>query len=199
MEVRDKDEQEPVLIVERTEESSEESGRQTIPERNIQTEMQMAQKGDGNTEIMLRNVENLYKGLISNLNLEINFLKNQLLTNDTFFRDEIMFLRRQLSKALAKKVDISTYIFSSSVAVNVDEGTENEDPENSKHEKSVIRSNTKNINIKEKSNMDSKVNSNTNNNVGRQRRETEKKSENHLRMIQQNTAIRKINIKVRKS
>ena len=184
MEVRDKDEQEPVLIVERTEESSEESGQQTIPERNIQTEMQMAQKGDGNTEIMLRNVGNLYEGLISNLKLEINFLKNQLLTNDTFFRDEIIFLRRQLSKALAKKVDISTYLFSGSVAVNVDEPTVNEDPENSKHEKSVIRSNTKNINIKEKSNMDSKVNSNTNNNVGRQRRETEKKSENHLRMIQ---------------
>ena len=94
-----------------------------------------------------------------------------------------MFLRRQLSRALVKKVDISTYLFSSSVAVNVDEPTVNEDLENSKHEESVIRSNTNNKNTKQKSKIDTKVNSNTNNNVGRQRTETEKKGESHSKII----------------
>ena len=103
MEVRGEGDQESVFIVERTEESSEESGEKTISETNMQTEIQMAQKEDGNTEIRLGNVGILYERLISNLKSEINFLKNQLLAKDTFFQDEITFLRRQLSEALAKK------------------------------------------------------------------------------------------------
>ena len=105
VEVRGKGDQESVFIVERTEESSEESGEKTISETNMQTEIQMAQKEDENTEIKLGNVGILYERLISNLKSEINFLKNQLLAKDTFFQDEITFLRRQLREALAKKVD----------------------------------------------------------------------------------------------
>ena len=37
-----------VFIVERTEESLEESGEKTISEINMQTEIQMAEKEDGN-------------------------------------------------------------------------------------------------------------------------------------------------------
>ena len=103
VEVRGEGDQESVFIVERTEESSEESGEKTISETNMQTEIQMAQKEDGNTEIRLGNVGILYERLISNLKSEINFLKNQLLAKDTFFQDEVTFLRRQLSEALAKK------------------------------------------------------------------------------------------------
>ena len=70
----------------------------------------MAQKEEGNTEIRLGNIGILYKRLILNLKSEINFLKNQLLAKDTFFQDEITLLRRQLSEALAKKVDTSAYV-----------------------------------------------------------------------------------------
>ena len=41
MKVRDEGDQESVFIVERTEESSEESGEKTISETNMQTEIQM--------------------------------------------------------------------------------------------------------------------------------------------------------------
>ena len=102
VEIRGEGDQEWVFIVERTEVSSEESGEKTISETNMQMEIQMAQKEEGNTEIRLRNVGILYERLISNLKSEINFLKNQLLAKDTFFQDEITFLRRQLSEALAK-------------------------------------------------------------------------------------------------
>ena len=91
----------------------EELSEQTIPETNIQTEIQMAQKEYGNTDIMLKNVGIIYERLISNLKSEIKFLKNQLLAKDTFLRDEITFLRRQLSEALTKKGDTSTYLSSS--------------------------------------------------------------------------------------
>ena len=91
----------------------EELSEQTIPETNIQTEIQMAQKEYGNTDIMLENVGIIYERLISNLKSEIKFLKNQLLAKDTFLRDEITFLHRQLSEALTKKGDTSTYLSSS--------------------------------------------------------------------------------------
>ena len=93
MEVRGEGNQESVFIVQQTEESSEESGKKTISETNIQTEIQMEQKEDGNTEIRLGNVGILHERLISNLKSVINFLKNQLLAKDTFFQDEITFLR----------------------------------------------------------------------------------------------------------
>ena len=51
---------------------------------------------------MLGNVAILYERLILNQKSEINFLKNQLLANDIIYRDEITFLRRQLSEVLAK-------------------------------------------------------------------------------------------------
>ena len=108
-------------------ESSEESGEKTISETNIQAEIQMAQKEDGNMEIRLGNVGILYERLISNLKSERNFFKNQLLTKDTFFQDEITFLRRQLSEALAKKVDTPAYLSTSTVAVNADEPPVNGD------------------------------------------------------------------------
>ena len=87
----------------------------------MQMEIQMAQKEEGNREIRLGNVGILYERLISNLKSEINFLKNQVLAKDTFFQDEITFLRRQLSEALAKKVDTPAYLPTSTVAVNADE------------------------------------------------------------------------------
>ena len=51
---------------------------------------------------MLGNVGILYERLILNQKSEINFLKNQLLAMDIIYRDEITFLRRQLSEVLAK-------------------------------------------------------------------------------------------------
>ena len=133
---------------------------------------------------MLGNVGILYERLISNLKSEINFLKNQLFAKGTFFRDEITFLRRQLSETLAKKVDTSTYLSSSIVAVNADQQPPaNEDLANSKPEESAIRSDIKKENTKEKSNIETNVNSNANNNVERQRRETEKKSESDSKKV----------------
>ena len=76
VEVRGEGDHESVFIVERTEKSSEESGEKTISETYIQTEIQMAQKEDGNTEIRLGNVGTFYERLISNLISEINFLTN---------------------------------------------------------------------------------------------------------------------------
>ena len=104
VEARGESEQESVYIVEWRNKSSEESREQTIPKTNMQAEIQMAQKEDGNMEIILGNVRILYGSLILNLKSEINFLKNQLLGKDTFFQDENTFLRRQLSEVLAKKV-----------------------------------------------------------------------------------------------
>ena len=71
VEVRGEGDQASVFIVERTEESSEESGKKTILETNIQTEIQMGQKEDGDTEIRRGNVGILYGHLISNLKSEI--------------------------------------------------------------------------------------------------------------------------------
>ena len=48
VEIRGEGDQEPVFIIERTEEKSEESGEKTISEINMQTEIQMAEKEDGN-------------------------------------------------------------------------------------------------------------------------------------------------------
>ena len=104
VEARGESEQESVYIVERRNKSSEESREQTIPKTDMQAEIQMAQKEDGNMEIILGNVRILCGSLILNLKSEINFLKNQLLGKDTFFQDENTFLRRQLSEVLAKKV-----------------------------------------------------------------------------------------------
>ena len=73
MEVRGEGDQESVFIVERTEESSEEPDEKTISETNILTEIQIAQKEDGNTEIRIGNVGILYERLTSNLKSEINF------------------------------------------------------------------------------------------------------------------------------
>ena len=87
VEVRGEGDLESVFIVKRIEQSSEESGEKTISETNMQAEIQVAQKEDGNTEIRLRNVGILYERLISILKSEINFLKNQLLAKDTFFAD----------------------------------------------------------------------------------------------------------------
>ena len=127
VEIRGEGDQKSVFAVERTEVSLEESGEKTISETNMQTEIQMARKVKGNTEIRLGNVGILYERLISNLKSEINFLKNQLLARDTFFQDEITFLCRQLSEALAKKVDTFTYLSTSTIAVNADESPVNRD------------------------------------------------------------------------
>ena len=99
--------------------------------------------------------------MISNLKSEINFLKNQLFAKDTFFRDKITFLRRQLSEALAKKVDTSAYLCSSAIAVNAAEPPVNEDLAKPRPEGSVIRSDSKKKNFKEKSNTETTVNLNT--------------------------------------
>ena len=183
VEIRPEGDQESVFTVEQTEKSSEESGEKTISEKNIQTEIQMAQKEDWNTEIRLGNVGILYKSLTSNLKWEINFLKNQLLAKDTYFQDKITFFRRHLSEALAKKVGTSAYLSTSTIAVNADETPVNGNLVNSKPEESAIRSDSKKKNTKEKSNTETNVNSNASNNIETQRRETEKKNESASRTI----------------
>ena len=129
VEVRREGDQESVFIVERTEETSQESGEKTISETNTD-----GTKEDGNTEIRLGNVGILYERLISNLKSETNCLKNQLFAKDTFFQDEITYLRRKLSEALAKKVDTSAYLSTSTIAVNADEPPVTGDLVNSKPE-----------------------------------------------------------------
>ena len=80
-----------VFIVERTEESSKESGVKTISETNIQMEIHIAQKENGNTEIRIGNVGILYERLTSNLKSEINFLKNQLIARTPFTKTKLRF------------------------------------------------------------------------------------------------------------
>ena len=121
VEIRGEGDQESVFIVEWTKVSSEESCKKTISKTNMQTEIQVAQKEEANTETRLGNFSILYERLISNLKSEITFLKNQLLGKDTLYEDEITFLRRQLREALAKKVDTSAYLSASTIAVNADE------------------------------------------------------------------------------
>ena len=123
---------------------------------------------------MLGNVGILHERLISNLKSEINFLKNQLLAKDTFFRDEITFLCRQLSEALAKKVDTFTYLSSSTFTVNADEAPVDEDLANSKPEESAIRSDSKRQALK-KNQTETTANSNASNNIERQRRDRKEK------------------------
>ena len=65
--------------------------------------------------------------------------KNQLLAKDTFVQDEITFLRRQLSEALAKKIDTSAYISTSTIVVNADEPLANGDLVNSKPETQKVQ------------------------------------------------------------
>ena len=132
----------------------------------METEIQMAQKEEGSMEIRLGNFGILYEHLISNLKSEINFLKNQLLAKDTFFQDEITYLRIKLSEALT-----------STIAVNADEPPVTGDLVNSKPEESAMCSDSKRTNTKEESNTEMSINSNANNNTERQRRETEKKNE----------------------
>ena len=103
VEVTDTGDQYLVFIVERTEERSDVLSEKTISETNIETEIQMPQKEDGNTKIRLGNVGILYEHFISNLKSEINFSKNKLLAKNFCFKDEITFLCRQLSEALPKK------------------------------------------------------------------------------------------------
>ena len=121
--------------------------------------------------------------MISNLQSEINFLKSQLLAKDTFYQDEITFLRRQLSEALAKKVDTSAYLSTSTVAVNADEPPVNGDLVNSKPQESAISSDSIKTNTKEQSNTETNVNSNASNNIEIQRRGTKKKNESSTRTI----------------
>ena len=94
---------------------------------------------------MLVNVGILYERLISNLKLEINFLKNQLLAKDTFFHGRNYVYpqkRRNLRKNLSEK---NQHFFSSTVAVNADEPPVNEDLANSKPEESAIRKKRKTL------------------------------------------------------
>ena len=105
-----------------------------------------------------------------------------LLAKDTFFQDEITFLHRQLSEALAKKVDTSAYLPTSTVAVNAHEPPVNGDLVSSKPEESVIRSDNKK-NTKEKSNTETNVNPNASNNIETQTIKTEKKNESALGTI----------------
>ena len=158
----------------------------------------MAQKEDGNTEIRLANVRILYERLISNLKSEINFLKNQLLARDTFFQDEITFLRRQLSEVFAEIVNTSAYLSSNTVAVNDDEPPINEDLINLKPEESARRSDSKKKNTKEKSSTEMNLNSNASNNVERQRTKTETKNESISRTIRTEYNGKKDQIKSQK-
>ena len=177
VEVRGEVDQESVFVVERTKGSSEELGEKTISETNILTEIQIAQKEDKNTEIRLGNP-------LRTLDIE-HKIRNKLFKKPApgkghFFLDEITFLRRQVSETLAKKVDTSAYLSSSTIPVNADERLVNGDLVNSKPESST-RSDSKKTNTKEKLSTETNVNSKASNNVERQRRETEKKNESASR------------------
>ena len=100
-----------------------------------------------------------------------------------FFQDKITFLRRQLSEALAKKVDTSADLSTSTIAVNADKPPVNGNLVNSKSEESAILSDSKKKNTKKKSNTETNVNSNASNNIETKRRETEKKNESASRTI----------------
>ena len=200
VEIRGEGDQESVFIVEWTEVSSEESGEKTISETNMQMEIQMAQKEEGNTEIRLGNVGILYERLISNLKSEINFLKNQLLAKDTFFQDEITFLRRQLSEALAKTVDTSAYLSTCTIAVNADESPVNGDLVNLKSEENATRIDSKKINTKGKSNTETNVITQMQVITQRDKEERQKRKMKAPReLYDQNITVRKIKIKIRKS
>ena len=93
-----------------------------------------------------------------------------------FFQDEISFLRRQLSEALAKKVNTSAYLSTSTVAVNADEPPVKGNLVNLKLEESGIRSDSKKTNTKEKSNTGTNIRE-------IQSREKEKKNESAARTI----------------
>ena len=75
MEIKGKGNQDSLYIRELTKESLEESCEHTIPEINIQTEIEMVQKEEANTENMFGNVGILYERLISNLKSDMKFLK----------------------------------------------------------------------------------------------------------------------------
>ena len=92
-----------VLIVEWTEGSSEESGGKTISEANVQAEIQMAQKEDVKTEIMIGNIGILYERLISNLKSEINFLKSSVLCKEHFFpRRNYVYLQKTMGSHIER-------------------------------------------------------------------------------------------------
>ena len=189
-----------VFIVERTEESLEESGEKTISEINMQTEIQMAQKEDGNTKIRLRNLGILFERLISDLKSEINFLKNQLLAKDTFFQDEITFLYRQLSEALAKKVNTPAYFSTSTVAVNADEPPVNGHLVNPKPEESAIRSDNKKKQTLRKNQTQKRTLTQMQVITERYKEKKQKRKMKEPReRYEQNITVRKIKIKVRKS
>ena len=165
----------------------------------MQTEIQMAQKEEGNTEIRLGNVGILYERLISNLKSEINFLKNQLLAKDTFFQDEITFLRRQLSEALAKKVDTSAYLSTSTIAVNADEPPVNGDLVNSKPDESAIAVIAKRQTLR-KNQTQKRTLTQMQVIIERYKEEKQKRKMKEPReRYEQNITVRKIKIKVRKS
>ena len=103
------------------------------------------------------------------------------------FQDEITFLRRQVSEALAKKVDTPDYLSNSTVAVNPDEPPVNGDLVNSELEESAICSDSEKTNTKEKSNTETNVNSNANNNIERQR-----KMKTSREQYEKNITVRKI-------
>ena len=48
------------------------------------------------------NIGTLYERVISNLNSEIAFLKEQLATKDNYFHEEIIFLQKLLNRAFKK-------------------------------------------------------------------------------------------------
>ena len=128
--------------------------------------------------------QNLTKGnTIQKITGNKSLFKPTVLNLTFFFQDEITFLRRQLSEALAENVDTSAYLSTNTIAVNADEPPINGDLVNSKPEESAIRSDSKKTNTKETSNTETNVNSNASNNLERQRRDTGKKNESASRAI----------------
>ena len=128
--------------------------------------------------------QNLTKGnTIQKITGNKSLFKPTVLNLTFFFQDEITFLRRQVSEALAENVDTSAYLSTNTIAVNADEPPINGDLVNSKPEESATRSDSKKTNTKETSNTEMNVNSNASNNLERQRRDTGKKNESASRAI----------------
>ena len=81
--------------------------------------------------------QNLTKGnKIQKITGNKSLFKPAVLNLTFFYQDEITFLHRKLSEALAEKVDTSAYLSTSTNAVNADEPPANGDLVNSKPEKS---------------------------------------------------------------
>ena len=77
------------------------------------TKQETHTKSESNTNLILGDLSILYKRMIVNLKREVQFLKEQLVLKDNYFREEVVFLCNKLDIALSNQVNNShTHIVS---------------------------------------------------------------------------------------